>query len=100
MILLKVVLEGNGMMFDNMMIIYFFEMGVGYYGFDIEVLMVVMIGVNLRFDIVGWYICFFFYGIEGYKMFSNWYIMLFNGYGNLIEYYGDFDIEMLCCGFW
>ena len=91
---LKSVPEGNGTMFDNTTIIYMPETGAGHHGPDTEAPMVIMKGDNSKLDIAGRYIRLPFHATEGHKTLSNWYTTLLNAYGNPIEHYGDFDLEM------
>jgi hypothetical protein len=91
---LKAVPEGNGTMFDNTTIIYMPETGAGHHGPDTEAPMVIMTGDNSKLDIAGRYIRLPFHATEGHKTLSNWYTTLLNAYGNSIEHYGDFDLEM------
>jgi hypothetical protein len=91
---LKSVQEGNGTMFDNTTIIYMPETGAGHHGPDTEAPMVIMTGDNSMLDIAGRYIRLPFHATEGHKTLSNWYTTLLNAYGNPIDHYGDFDLEM------
>jgi hypothetical protein len=91
---LKSVPEGNGTMFDNTTIVYMPETGAGHHGPDTEAPMVIMTGDNSKLDIAGRYIRLPFHATEGHKTLSNWYTTLLNAYGNPIEHYGDFDLEM------
>lgn len=84
--------DGVGLMFDNMFFLYFFDNGEMYYSYGMEWLFIVLVGDNILLDF-GWrYICLLKYGVEGYKMFGNWYMIIFNVFGNLIEYYGVWDV--------
>ncbi|HIM28273.1 MAG TPA: DUF1552 domain-containing protein [Planctomycetes bacterium] len=91
---LKSVPEGNGTMFDNTTIIYMPETGAGHHGPDTEAPMVIMTGDKSKLDIAGRYIRLPFHATEGHKTLSNWYTTLLNAYGNPIEHYGDYDLEM------
>ncbi len=91
---LKAVPEGNGTMFDNTTIIYMPETGAGHHGPDTEAPMVILAGDNSKLDISGRYIRLPFHATVGHKTLSNWYTTLLNAYGNSIEHYGDFDLEM------
>lgn len=91
---LKSIPEGTGTMFDNTTIIYFPETGAGHHGPDTEAPMVVMTGKQSKLDIAGRFIRLPFHATEGHKTLSNWYTTLLNAYGNPIEHYGDFDVEM------
>ena len=91
---LKSIPEGTGTMFDNTTIIYFPETGAGHHGPDTEAPMVIMTGKQSRLDIAGRFIRLPFHATEGHKTLSNWYTTLLNAYGNPIEHYGDFDVEM------
>ena len=53
-----------------------------------------MTGKQSRLDIAGRFIRLPFHATEGHKTLSNWYTTLLNAYGNPIEHYGDFDVEM------
>jgi hypothetical protein len=91
---LKSVPEGSGTMFDNTTIIYMPETGAGHHGPDTEAPMVIMTGDKSKLDIAGRYIRLPFHATEGHKTLSNWYTTLLNAYGNPIEHYGDYDLEM------
>ena len=91
---LKAVPEGKGTMFDNTMVMYFPENGEGHHSWGTEAPFVVMAGDNCKLDIAGRYIRLPYHGTEGHKTLGNWYTTLLNAYGNPIEHYGDFDLEM------
>jgi hypothetical protein len=85
---------GKGNMFDNTMIMYFPEGGEAHHGHGTESPVVVLAGDNCKLDISGRYIRLPYHGTEGHKTIGNWYTTLLNAYGNPIEHYGDFDLEM------
>lgn len=91
---LKSVPEGNGTMFDNTTIIYMPETGAGHHGPDTEAPTIVMSGQNSKLDIAGRYLRLAPHATEGHKTLGNWYTTLLNAYGNLVEHYGDLDVDM------
>jgi hypothetical protein len=91
---LKQVPEGKGNLFDNTMILYFPENGEGHHSHGTEAPFVIMAGDNCKLDIAGRYIRLPYHGTEGHKTLGNWYTTLLNAHGNLIEHYGDLDLEM------
>ncbi len=91
---LKEVPEGNGSMFDNTVIMYFPENGEGHHSHGTESPFVVMAGDNCKLDMMGRYIRLPYHATEGHKTIGNWYTTLLNAYGNPIEHYGDFDLDM------
>jgi hypothetical protein len=91
---LKAQPEGNGSMFDNTVIMYFPENGEGHHSHGTEAPFVVMAGDNCKLDMTGRYIRLPYHATEGHKTIGNWYTTLLNAYGNPIEHYGDFDLDM------
>ena len=86
--------EGNGTMFDNTMIMYFPENGETHHGVGKESPFVVMSGKKCNLDMAGRYVRLPKLGVEGHKTLGNWYTTLLNAHGNLMEHYGDLDLEM------
>ncbi len=76
------------------MIMYFPENGETHHGIGIESPFVIMSGRNCNIDIAGRYIRLPHLGVEGHKTLGNWYTTLLNTHGNMIEHYGDLDLEM------
>lgn len=91
---LKEVPEGSGSMFDNTVVMYFPENGEGHHSHGTEAPFVILAGDGCKLDMTGRYIRLPYHATEGHKTIGNWYTTLLNGYGNPIEHYGDFDLEM------
>jgi len=91
---LKATPEGKGSMFDNTVVMYFPENGEGHHSHGTEAPFVVMSGDNCKLDMAGRYTRLPYHATEGHKTIGNWYTTLLNAYGNPIEHYGDFDLEM------
>ncbi len=91
---LKAVPEGKGTMFDNTVVMYFPENGEGHHSHGTEAPFVILAGDNCRLDMMGRYTRLPYHATEGHKTIGNWYTTLLNAYGNPIEHYGDFDLEM------
>lgn len=91
---LKSIPEGNGTMFDNTTIIYMPETGDTHHGWGTEAPTVVLTGANTKLDLAGRYIRLPYHLAEGHQTLGNWFTTLLNAYGNPIEHYGDFDLEM------
>jgi len=91
---LKATPEGSGSMFDNTVVMYFPENGEGHHSHGTEAPFLVLAGDNCKLDMIGRYIRLPYHGTEGHKTIGNWYTTLLNAYGNPIEHYGDFDLEM------
>lgn len=92
---LKQVPEGKGTMFDNTMIMYFPENGETHHGIGVESPFIILAGDNCKLNISGRYIRLPYHGTPGHKTLGNWYTTLLNAHGNMIEHYGDLDVEML-----
>ena len=91
---LKQAPEGNGIMFDNTMIMYFPENGETHHGIGLESPFLIMAGNNCNLDISGRYVRLPILGTEGHKTLGNFYTTLLNAHGNPMEHYGDLDLEM------
>ena len=91
---LKAVPEGKGTMFDNTVVMYFPENGEGHHSHGTEAPFVILAGDNCNIDMMGRYTRLPYHATEGHKTIGNWYTTLLNAYGNPIEHYGDFDLEM------
>ncbi len=90
---LKATPEGNGTMFDNSVIMYFPENGEGHHSHGTEAPFIVLSGDKSSLDMAGRYIRLPYHATEGHKTIGNWYTTLLNAHGNLVEHYGDFDLE-------
>ncbi|MAI70352.1 MAG: hypothetical protein CMM01_05505 [Rhodopirellula sp.] len=91
---LKAVPEGGGTMFDNTVVMYFPENGEGHHSHGTEAPFVVLAGNQCKLNLGGQYVRLPFHATEGHKTIGNWYTTLLNAYGNPIQHYGDFDLEM------
>jgi hypothetical protein len=92
---LKQVPEGDGTMFDNTMIMYFPENGETHHGIGTEAPFIIMAGNKCNLiNMANRYIRLPFLGNEGHKTLGNWYTTLLNAHGNMMEHYGDLDLEM------
>ena len=91
---LKATPEGSGTMFDNTTIIYMPETGDTHHGSGTEAPTIVLTGANTSLDMAGRYIRLPYHMADGHKTLGNWFTTLLNAYGNPIEHYGDFDLEM------
>lgn len=91
---LKAVPEGKGTMFDNTVVMYFPENGEGHHSHGTEAPFIVLAGENCKLDLTGRYVRLPYHATEGHKTIGNWYTTLLNAYGNPIQHYGDFDLEM------
>ena len=91
---LKAEPEGNGMMFDNTMIMYFPENGEGHHSSGTEAPFVILAGDKCNLNLAGRYIRLPYHGTEGHKTLGNWYTTLLNAHGNPIKHYGDLDLTM------
>ena len=88
---LKSVPEGDGSMFDNIVLLYFPDNGETHHSNGSEWPFIVMAGNNVRLDVSGKYIRLPFYGQHGHKTLGNWYTTILNAYGNPIPHYGALD---------
>jgi hypothetical protein len=91
---LQAIPEGTGTMFDNTMIVYFPENGEGHHSHGTEAPFVILSGANCKLNIAGRYIRLPYHATKGHKTIGNWYTTLLNAHGNMIEHYGDLDLEM------
>ena len=91
---LKAIPEGDGSMLDNTTIIYFSDSGNEHHANLQEWPYVVVGGSGGRLNITGQYVQYPAYGKEGHKTIGNWWTTWLNAFGNPIEHYGNFDLNL------
>ena len=91
---LKAIPEGDGTMLDNTTIIYFSDSGNEHHANLQEWPYVVIGGNGGRLNITGQYVQYPAYGKEGHKTIGNWWTTWLNAFGNPIEHYGNFDLNL------
>ncbi|MFT5129363.1 MAG: hypothetical protein ACI8W8_002985 [Rhodothermales bacterium] len=91
---LKATPEGTGSMFDNTVVMYFPENAETHHSHGWEAPFLVFSGNKVNLDMAGRYIRLPYHGAEGHKPLGCWYTTLLNAHGNLIEHYGDLDLDM------
>ena len=91
---LKAVPEGDGTLLDNTSIIYLSDSGNEHHGNLSEWPYLVLGGNGDRLNIAGRYIQFPQYGSSGHRTIGNWWTTWLNAFGNPIDHYGNFDLEL------
>jgi hypothetical protein len=91
---LKAVPEGDGTLLDNTAIIYLSDSGNEHHGNLTEWPYLVIGGNGGRLNIAGRYIQYPNYGVDGHRTIGNWWTTWLNAFGNPIEHYGNFDLEL------
>ena len=81
-------------MLDNTMIIYLSDAGNEHHANNQEWPFIVIGGGSGKFNLAGNYVQLPGYGQAGHRTIGNWYTTLLNAFGNPIEHYGNFDLNL------
>jgi len=91
---LKEIPEGDGTMLDNTTIIYLSDSGNEHHGNLNDWPYLVLGGSGGRMKTAGRYIQYPEYGAAGHKTIGNWWTTWLNAFGNPLEHYGNFDLNL------